>query len=275
MTITYASGQTANEQAYTRNERLDLFGEHSVGVTIRCAWGDRFNVAAAALASQDPYLGPLGVTSVLCLEATITPVKNSSYTQDGQGCVYEEADITLKYSVPPGGGGAPVTKTDPVSSQSVLVTESLEPTIEYLKLDPKGFRWTNSTGDPIKDNEAPSRVMNGMNLVRSVQDLPALDTSLLSLPGKVNLDAYTSTLLGLTFPTETLLFVPPSIRRVVKMDGSDTISLVLKLSYKEKGWNKFWRPNKSGTDKYDSIYDVISGAVYQNFPTASMANWLF
>lgn len=269
MSIAYTTYAPASEEHHSFSERLDLFGEHSAEVTIRVPWADRYEAAAGALGNAEPQLG---IASVVCLEATITPFPSAA-TVDGQGLVYEDALIKLKYGTVPGGASA--TKTDPVSGEEVIVTESLEPTIEYLKLDPKGFRWTSADGRPLKENEAPSREMRGMNLVRAVQNMETLDTSILTLAGKTNTDAYASTLLGITFPAETLLWVPPSLRRTVKADGTDTMSVVLKLAYKEKGWNKFWRADKSGDDKYDTIFDIAANAQYKNFPPASMTNWLY
>lgn len=269
MTITYASGQTANEEHGARSEHLSLTGDFSAGVTLRCAWADRFNVAAAALGSADPQLGLL---DVVCLDADITPVPSEG-TADGQGIVYEQALVRLKYGMLP--GGASETKTDPVSGEDVIVTESLEPTIEYIKLDPRGFRWTDNAGRPVKENEAPSREARGMNIVRAVQNLPSVHSSILTLAGKTNQAEYVSTILGITFPVETLLFIPPSVRRVMKSDGTNVMSIVIKFGYKEKGWNKFWRQDKSGTDKYDTLYDVANSTTYKNFPPADFSNWLF
>lgn len=180
--------------------------------------------------------------------------------QDEQCLTYDLAVLTINYER---------KKVDPEQ----LVSESLEPTCEFITLNPAGFLWADATGDPLTEDEAPGRLVRGLNITRTVYNWePPLPGGLLTNVGKVNTAAYTSAMLGLTFAAETLLFVPPVLDRTVMSDGEGAFNVNLKFSYKPEGWNKFWRAK---TGSYEEIYSAELADVYKNYPLGDFAAFLY
>src|SRR6187549_1404641 len=86
---------TASEQHHTVEEKLRFDGMHTGKVTVRCAWADRFNVAADMI--NRPY--PNASIGAIGSEASIRPEPGQP-TLDGDGkLVYEFALVTVTYDV--------------------------------------------------------------------------------------------------------------------------------------------------------------------------------
>lgn len=262
------SGQPADEVYGSIEELLSWDGMNSGKVQLRCPWDQRFTVAADVV----NRLWPHGTLGALAGKIGIKPELGQAAPDAGQKFAYDFAILTVQYDVATLGG---IDVVEGGSHDGQLYSESLEPTIEYQKLDHHMFTWTNVSGRELYENEAPSRAMRGMSLVRTLYNLTAIPASILTLPGKTNEAEYVSAALGVTFPEETLLFAPQPARRVVLASGSKGWTLTIKFAYKEQSWNKFWRQDKSGTDKYDEVFDTVNGVVYKNFPPADMSDWLY
>jgi hypothetical protein len=176
----------------------------------------------------------------------------------GQSCEYLDALVTVAYS----------------TEEEDLLSESLEPTAEFITLDYKRFRWSGADGDPLLEGEAPGKLVRNLNLVRNIMKIVDIPVATLDLPGSVNHEDYVSALLGLTFPAETLLFQPPAMSRTITTAGAKAWNLNLKFSYKPWGWNKYWR---SKTETYERIYIVgMSGAdPYNMYPLNDFSDFLF
>lgn len=259
----------AVEENYSRDEVLSYDGAHTASVTLRCPWSQRYDVATDVLNRLYP-----GGGGRLAGRVRIRSVDKGGVASvvDGE-IAYDEALVTIEYDT--GDAGSLEQATDPVSGQTVLYRESIEWVIEYAKLDHTNFTWTNASGRRLTEAEAPYRATRGLALKRTIYGLPALPASLLTLPDHVNAAAYTSATLGLAFPAGTLLFGKPGTERTVSVGGDNRWTLSLTMPYKEKGWNKFWRVDKAGDDKYDTIWDATNGAAYNNFPSGDFAAYLF
>lgn len=258
----------ATEMAYTRKETINFRGENEASVTLRCAWADRYTLAVDLINRLYP-----GGGGRLGASVSIAPVANGAYTVTNGEMIYEQADVTVSYDV--ADAGSLEEGTHPGTGGTVLYRESLEWTLEFTKLDHNDFTWTDANGRVLTAAEAPYRSDMGLALKRTVYGLAALSADLLTIPGKVNNAAYASVSLGLTFPTGTLLFGKPVAERTVNTNGDKRWNLTTSMAYKEKTWNKFWRTDKAGDDKYDEIYGKTAATVYKNFPSASFANFLF
>ncbi len=264
----------------TDQEQLSFDGMNQCSVRLRGPWATRHAVAAELLGNALvgkvwPYV-PCGAIVSRC---GIQGAPNASFTVDGNGLIqYDDAIIDVHFSV--SGVGQTDQKTAPDGSL-VLYTESLEPTIEYISLDHKEFKWKDTNGRTLNEHEAPSRRVRGMNLIRSVFNVPAIDASAIDLVGKTNDKAYTSTVLGLDFDIETLLWIPPTSSRSVTLQGLVSGSaqrgwnFVFKWGFRRAGWNKGWQTDKSGGADWEDIYDTVTSSVYKNFPPADMSNFLF
>ena len=259
-------------------ESISYDGQNSASVRLRGPWSSRHAVTAELLgvALNWPYV-PIGA---IASRIGIKPVQDGAFTTDADGLIqYEEAIVEVFFSV--NEAGRLDQATDPTSGEKVLFTESLEPTIEYTSLDHKEFRWGDANGRVLNEHEAPSRRRRGMNLIRSIFGMPAISSAALDLIGKTNDTAYVSATLGLEFPAETLLWIPPTSQRSVTLNSllsSDVQrgwNFVFKWNFKKAGHNKEWNSAKSGGADYDVIWDTVTEQVFKQFPPADMSAFLF
>ena len=251
----YVSGANAAEEHDTIREGFDTDGGPQFSVVLRCAWADRYTVIGELLAGA---VWPHNSLGAVCRRASSQPVPGQ-YASDGQSIVYAYALITAFYD----------TKISKVGSD--IISEVLEPTVEFITEPYFAFTWGEG-GPPLLEPESPGKLVRGISLVRTLHSVtPPLNAALLTLPGCVNNAPYASTLLGLTFTDETLLFVPPTINRTMKSDGTQTCSLQLKFDYKKDGWNKHWRAE---TGDFEEIYHIING-LHKNHPPADFSPFLF
>ena len=151
-----------------------------------------------------------------------------------------------------------------------LVSESLEPTAEFITLDHKRFTW-GENGDAVEENEAPGKLIRGLNLARTYYKVSEVPSEVLSCFGSVNDATYTSDLLGLSFPAESLLYVPPTLERTINTDGTDGFNITLKFQVKPEGWNKFWHA-KSG--EWKRLWDTEAEEDYDNYEKKDFSNLL-
>lgn len=234
----------------SKKEGGDPFG-FTASVKLRCLYADRFTLADD-LVNNGVWPDFTGAkVKTIAMEPDF-----AKYTTSGQECVYEHTLLTINYS----------SRED-----ADVISESIEPTAEFRLLDHRLFRWSSGTGALLNEKEAPGQIIRGLNLVRTLYRQSSVPASILTLPGKCSNAIYTSSLLGLTFAAETLLFMPGSITRQIKLSGSPGFNVTVKMSYKPSGWNKFWRQS---TGTYESIY-AAGGAEYKPYPPASFSDWLF
>lgn len=258
----------ASETHGSVEEKLRFDGMHTGRVTVRCAWTDRFAVAADMI-NRDYPNGSIGA---LGAEATIRPEPGQPTLDSDGKMIYGFALVTVTYDVASVGN---LEKYPAGPHAGELYSESIVPTVDNQHLPVNGFTWTNGSGRMLIEGENPVRQLHGLALKRVLYNKASIPADYFTLPGKVNVAAYVSVPLGKTFDAETLLFVPQEVSRTVTTAGSDGWTIPLLLKYKEDGWNKFWRKDKSGSNKWDEIYDTAAGAVYKNFPTADFSNLLY
>lgn len=243
---TYSAIACSEEHA-TVTENYELETGFSASVTLRCAWADRFLLMEDIMGNVWPHCNGAWAN-----KASSQPDKSSYITVD-QSCEYIHALVTVQYG----------TKVRD------LFSESLEPTAEFITLDHKGFRWGGD--DPLLEGEAPGMLQKGLNLVRTSYQLAAIPAATLTCVGCSNLAAYTSTMLGLTFGAQTLLFQPPTMNRTFKTTGTEGWTLQTKFAYKPQTWNRFFR---SKTNAWESI-TYINGTPYLPYPPATFSAFLF
>ena len=179
--------------------------------------------------------------------ASIEPMLGAT-TTSGQALAYEDSFVLVTYS----------TKVQD------LVAEELEPISDFRVLDFKRFRWGAAAGDPLLEAEAPGKLHRSFALSRTLFKVnPPVPAVIRDGVGGVNDALYSSTLLGIDFDEETLLFNPPRISRTIKSDGTVAYTLAMKWLYREEGWNKYWRAK---TDTYEEIWDVEGAAPHKSYP---------
>lgn len=184
-----------------------------------------------------------------CYATTVKGFSTNSPV-DGQMYVYDIYYVEAKYSTEP---------------SRTIVSESIEPAVEFTKLDFRWFRW--SSGECLTENEAPGFLTPGLNLVRSYSQKAAIPADFITAPGSVHNALYSSPNLVLDFPAETLLYLPNPVSQTVTTTGSSGYSYTIKFAYRPQGWNKFYRPS---TNSYEEIYD-LSGSVVKPYPPADLS----
>ena len=228
-------------------------------VTLGCAYANRFALQADLYGTRRVFPGFAGsgaprVQSVSNVrgfgESTLVATSN------GQQLQYEEARLDVQYgplqAEPPSG--------DPGYD---LVIESFETNFENLRLDHNSFAWDTGFGTELRPGEAPARQLRKITLVREYLGIAVIPTDVLNLIGTVNDTAYVSSLLGLTFPAETLLFGEPSATRTIRSSGASGWNLTLSFQFFYNGWNKFWRYD---SEQYEPMYFGGSSTPYKNYP---------
>lgn len=251
----YTPGYDVAEEYGTQSESWQL-GDRGASVVLRCNYTERHFVAAEMLGLQVPWPHGGWASPPLCQSIAISP-GSEIVSEIGQSLVYKYALLAVTYGF----------------DAKDLISESLEPTTEFMTQDHRFFRWTKGDGDVLTDQEAPGRLQKGMVLNRTIYNAaPPLPTSLLELPGHVNDTVYFSELLGLVFAKETLLFGNPHLDRTIRTDGSDGFTLEMPFVINPYGWNKFWRQK---TQKYEEIFIVGADEPYKSYPLGSFADFLF
>ena len=251
----WSDGIACYEEAGSRKEswkNTSMTGS----VVLDCAWADRYALMADIMGT--PRAWP-GCAAAIATQFDIDPDGTLQIgTTDGSDMIYEGAVCSITYS------------TD--ESQD-LWDESIEPNVEFITLDHKRFTWTNAKGPQLQENEAPGRQQFSTALVRTLKKVePPLPAGLLTHVGKTNSAAYTSSLLGLTFGRGTLLFMPSSLNRTVKNDGSRAFDVKVSFSYNPNGWNTFFRAE---TQRYETIWDKKANMPYNSYPYDDFGDFLY
>lgn len=244
------------EEVGTQQESYDdERGIMKGSITLRCAYENRHLLVANVCGQRREW--PKGAAGAVprAFTASIVPVFSPSLTEPmtDNSVPYSEALVTINYT----------TEIKDVAS------ESIEPYTEFLTLDHRNFAWGSGNGPAITEEEAPGKLVRGINFVRTEYDVPApLGAELLSLMGCVNSIPVTGSILGLTFPAQTLLYAPPVIN--YKNDSTNIIKfeLVKKFTYNQNGWNSYYR---GATGLYTQIYKRGSSTPYLNYPVADLS----
>lgn len=192
-------------------------------------------------------------------EATITPFGPGIPNADKMSFDYELALVTFKYIYDS-------HKPEGKDGRGEIASISLEPTAEFLTVDPTDFHWGSSTGDTLLENEAPGKIVRGIDLVYTQFEVSAIPIAILALPSCCNNTPLAIPVIGLTFAAETLLYQPPGIEKRITVDQKEKWKLTHRLSFKPTGWNKFWRAK---TQQYEEMYYKGSSTPYKNYPPAS------
>ena len=218
---------------------------------LKCAWGDRTKLMVEIMSYGNnvyPYNDSL---------ATVTHIPRCEGLRKGKMSVgaqshmasYVYAVVTVNYST-----YGLATGYHPVSH--LLITESLDTSFEFSTLDRTDLQWADETA--LKPNEAPGKIepiMDYMLMYHAASFIPA---SVLSLPGKVNSNAVSTYLLGISFPVETVLYMGARAKHRLTTTGLTAIQLAHQFKYKASGWNKAYRIK---TKSYEDVFDKAGNPV--------------
>ena len=234
-------------------------GSFSSTVKLMVNWQDRIGILNEIVGGFQLY-PRYPDSGARATNGSSTPFKarTGNEPQDTGFAAYDYAEVTIEYKLKAETGD--------------LISESFDPTAEFMTLDYKKFQWKTAPGKALTENEAPGKLIKGLEygiVFYMVEEIPAwiIDPES-GLIETVNAAAVESKLLGLTFQPGTLLFQPPKCSRKWNFTKKPYWQLDLKLSYKKDGWNNFWRAD---IQDYD-IMQVNTGTVanptwedYDNF----------
>lgn len=246
----------AYEEVGTSSETYSDEGHLSCEATLRVAWGSRHAVANDILLNRRIWPKGDGGLSPKAAQITISPDQSLGAAS---GQIVDPAWALLRISY--------TTKVVDVFS------EELAPSAQFVTLDHRLFRWGNGTGMVLREEEAPGYRVLSMQYVKTEFFAQApLNPLLLSAPGQVHNAAFTPPKMGgLTFPTESLLFEPPTISAKYKSDGSVEYNVVKRWSVNYAGWNTFFR---AATGTWVQIYRAGSGTPYKPYTPANLSSLL-
>lgn len=250
MAFEYSDYECFEEHGSATEDYDEETGYLSAQVTLRCLYADRHLVASDICGNRRPWpKGGFGLVPC-ATRAAIRPVEDAGSTS-GQMIMPLHALVTVHYS----------------SKNQDIITESLEPSNEFVQLDYRMFRWNSGFGDHLSEEEAPGRLVRIVNIVRTEMYISGLNPLITSLMGSVNDAPVTSSLLfGLSFAKETLLLAPPTVNRKISGFGVQQYDQVLKWAYNPVGWNTYYRAK---TGNYEKIYIRGSSDPYNSYPIMS------
>lgn len=238
----------------TFSEDFSIEGGMQASVVLECSAANKDALVDDLLSNQREWPGLLGwAVRPRAYAATATPFSTNSPVVD-QTYNWDTYRVAVKYT------------TDPTRT---LFSETIEPMVEFVRLDHRFFRW--ASGVPLTEGEAPGIIRREFKLVRKNFNKLFVPTGIITLPGSVNRDPYTSSLLGVTFNPETLLFGPDPVDRTVTSAGTAGFNYSLSFHFKPNGWNKYWRPQSQA---WESIY-LASGVEYKSYPPEDLSSVLF
>ena len=236
-----------------RTERANwLTGEVEIIREIECAWDDRVAVWLSLIGTAYPYHG---ATNTYAYNAKVIGWGKSH--DAGNGLVgYEKARLTVFYTnriwfIGGGGGGK-------------WISEKLTPTVHYMPMGERSFRWTSNTGIFVRDNEALGQRHVFLNYQLTYYRLPALPNAILTHQGASNNAPVASYTLGLIFPVETLILLGSPADRNLASGFTQGWSLAYNFESRPHGANNFWR---AATQAWEPIFEERGGgAQYKPYP---------
>ena len=193
--------------------------------------------------------------SAICFEVSIEPFGGVRADSTKQNRKYEAAKIKAVYFVPDS-VNFPSPDEEP---QNVLISESLEPSVEFLTIPKTDMFWDDTpktagvTPIEVADVEQPGKQNIQVNWVYTIHQVENFPLDSFDNLGKVNQKDVTSVRLNKTFKKEELLFSGLTTRREITQDGAQAWSVTYTFSWRnlpdskhvnadpKTGWNLFLR----------------------------------
>lgn len=224
----------------TAREDYSIEGGIQASVRLEVSGANRISLINDLLANQRAWPALSAMTQPPRAYAASAVPFSTDQVVDGQVYTWDVYQVDVKYS------------TDPTRT---IVSESIEPSAEFVRLDHRFFRW--ASGAPLTDQEAPGLLKPGLILSKTYYQQTLVPNEVLTGAGKVHNASYTSSF-GLTFAAESLLYLPNPVTKTVTTAGSDGYTYTNKFSWNPYGWNKFYRP---ATNSWENIYDLLGNVV--------------
>lgn len=239
-------------------------------------WSRRYAIIDLFVSNWEPYphqTAEFGIDVLNALRAVSGTAKPFGGMIDpinvpgGSIAIYEKAIVEINFGIPQ--IGVPVlTNVSNPRGRGDIISETFEPTTEYLSLNPDDFRWKlgEGQGRNLTEQEAPSKSEDGMEYLFTRHNIDTIPVAAWSHKNCVNDDRLyplSPPLLHLRFDKETLLYRGMRAQRTADKDlATVKMSMTYRFSHREAGWNKFYRGD---TGTWDEIVRKSDGIVHKNF----------
>lgn len=216
-----------------------------------CKWEERHDLAheimgggrlvGTTMVRDDPERYPFFLEA-FAQDIEIEPLANSKVLEADPAypgrCRYEKATVRVTYAVPP----YRVVLTGSATQGKDWVTETIEPSAEFITLPGQKCYWDTSQNEELADNEGPGFIVRMMEWCYTRHKLISIPPEIFTMVGAINETPVKSpTLKGILptdgFPAKTLLYNPPRITRVVLADGTTAYDVEMRFSYRTDDWN--------------------------------------
>lgn len=244
------------EVDFTQNDSTSL-DDQTKSVTLQCDWGQRFALVQDLLGNNRiwPYFTGLGDLAPRAFSAAITgfgtPEPYIPDTGTAQVRVYRHARINVQYRMLQG-------PQDMMTSPYTAFSESITPTIDWLRVDHKKFIWSGASGlrnDMVERDETPAIPIQRMLFNRTYFNWTGpVPTEYLDAQVTCNSDTVFSVLLQRSFPPETIAYGAGPTNQTIDSDGLATAQLSIQFAHKAEGWNRFPRSTGNGATFFDSMH---------------------
>ena len=220
-----------------------------------CDWADRMTLAQQLIGhvtldggtfykpQSHPEFEEARVTHV-----GIEPWGKTVDSGDPQRLAYAKARLNVDYGIRDDGTGGTGGDDDP----AVLVTESLEPAVEFMTVPHEGLYWDAGKTLPLIEAEAPAWQFKTMDWVYTRHQVRTIPSGVFSLVGCCNDAVVYSYSLRHTFPAFTLLYNVPQLSRTLTALGWSVWEISFRFTYRPQGWNKFRKADGAWSFMYDS-----------------------
>ena len=142
---------------------------------------------------------------------------------------------------------------------TTYVSESLEPSMDYITLTKEKSFWADGT--EASDHESPQFLVQILDWVYTLHHVTTLTTSMFSLQGYINNAPVFSKSLNVWWPTGTLLALSPSMSREITSLGTTAWQVNFRFSYKNYGtydvplgWNYFLKSSAAADISFELLY---------------------
>lgn len=253
----------ANEVYDSARESISPDGETNASVQLDVPYDER--IAIVQDLATNFRLWPKGDLSNIPRVTSVRVSKLIGKVEfpSTESFVYELARLDVEYSTSTAGEEKDGT---------LLYTETVEPSLEFLTLDPVDFLWSPSLNQ-LTEAEAPGKQIHGLTIKRTTYRVATIPPETYTLIGSVNVANYNSKLLDQTFAPETLLYRPPNLLRSFSTTGTKGWTVQTSFMYKPEGWNTFWRAESGSYE--EMIVNVEGFPTYKNYPLKDFSALLY
>ncbi len=236
---------------------------------LKCAWDDRRTLELELLgnvaADTDTIIFTRGHRFPDFTKALVVSVNTKGFggsrktaTADADVIEYEFAELTVRYEVPDGENTP--SQDDQSDDEAVLITESLEPSAEFLTLPGRELFFCetpDADGKCVAGTKLPVPEGLGISKIKMFVDWvytihrntfipPEFFDPASPIIGKVNDICLRSKRLSfgdkfIEFGPETLLMQAPSLDREITTEGTQAWRITVRMTWNPEGWNKFQR----------------------------------